>query len=753
MRRSLGLLLLICAVGLAQKAPTLPGTDPAVAGPAAPGPAAPGPATQGGRGGTAVAPEAPGSGRGRGATAAPATAPGPKDLKYPPARTVQIPAFTTFTLPNGMKVCLLEDHELPVVTGSVLVRTGSLFDPPERIGLAQLTGTLLRAGGTALKTGEQLDDMLEALGAVIDSSIGESQGTVTFITLKENTDRVLVLLKEMLTQPGFRSEKLESTRGQVRTAVGHRNDSPETITTREMRGLVYGKDTPFGWDAQYGTLDRITRGDVRNFYQRYFFPANLIFGVQGDFDSGKMKATLEAMFADWTVQQKPVPEFPKVKIAPSPGIFLAEKKDATQATFTIGHLGGQHRDKDSAALEIATFILGGPRGRLVERSRVKMGSPSEIRVTWGVAPDHQGLFQLTGSTRSISILETIKIVQEELERLRTAEVTEDELRLARETAMAKAIAETDSKAKIFSTLLGFEYYGYPKDYIQERQKALLAVTRADILRAAKASIVPANLTIVVSGSPMLFGDSLERLGPVTKLDITIPQPKGELAESTDTSLAQGKQMLQKAQAAIGGADRLAAVRDYSMVAQYQIDPAIQSLGGSKITQTDRWVSPTVFRQDSVLPSGAVAAYTDGKIGWIYTPQGWGALAGSQAKQVFGDLFRIYFRLFLSDRLEGRTINAIDDTTLQISDATGQVCSVEIDTQTGLPRKISYDTPQAAGPPIYTEEVYEDFRDIAGIKIPFKFAINQAGRKFADVVVNEYKMNAGIKPAELAKRPQ
>jgi hypothetical protein len=190
-----------------------------------------------------------------------------------------------------------------------------------------------------------------------------------------------------------------------------------------------------------------------------------------------------------------------------------------------------------------------------------------------------------------------------------------------------------------------------------------------------------------------------------------------------------------------------------MLAEYQIATSVISVGGTKIIQTDRWVAPTTFRQDSTLVTGRVSAYTDGRIGWIATPQGWGALTGPQGKQVYGDLFRVYFRLLLSDRLEGRSVNAIDDTTVQISDAAGQVASVEFDPQTGLIRRISYDTVQAAGPPLYSEELYEDFRDIGGVKVPFKITINQGGRKFSDVVVTEYKINVGIRPIDLAKRPQ
>jgi hypothetical protein len=381
------------------------------------------------------------------------------------------------------------------------------------------------------------------------------------------------------------------------------------------------------------------------------------------------------------------------------------------------------------------------------------GNPAEVEVRWTAHHDHPGLFEITGNTRSISTVETIKAVQEELERVRTAEINEDELRVAREAALSTAIFDADSKAKIFKLLLGDEYYGYPKDFPQAHQKALQAVTKADVMRAAKQAVTPANLTVVVTGNPMLFGDSLDRVGPAAKLDITIPLSKPEAAESTDATLAQGKQLLAKAQAAAGGADRLGAVRDYSMLAEYTISTVVASLAGSKIIQTDRWVSPTTFRQDSNLPSGRITAFTDGKIGWIATPQGWGALAGAQSKQVLGDLFRVYYRVLLSDRLEGRSVNAIDENTVQISDATGQVASVEFDPQTGLIHRVSYDFPQAAGPPIYSEDVYEDFRDIGGVKIPFKITINQGGRKFSDVLVKEYKINTGLNATELAKRPQ
>jgi zinc protease len=653
-----------------------------------------------------------------------------------------------------MKVSLMEDHDLPLIGGVALVRTGSLLDPPQRIGLAQLAGIVMRTGGTTVKTGEQTDTLLDSAAANMQSAIGDSLGRMSFSGMKENAPATLQLFKEMLTQPGFRQDKIDLAKTQLRAAIAHRNDNAAIIARREFAGLVYGKDTPFGWPQEYATIDRISRNDLRAFHQRYFFPANVMLGVWGDFQTAEMKAALEKLFADWTVPQAPVAEFAKVKNAPSPGIFLAEKKEAPQTFFTIGHLGGQRNDKDYAALEILAGVLGsGPRSRIAGRLRTQLGIADEVRASWNAGYAQPGLFEISGGTRSVSTVATIKAIQEEIDRIRTAEVTEEEWRNARDAVVNSLAFTYDSRSKLFAGQMILDYYGYPKDYLPRHQKALEAVTRADLLRVAKQYLNPADLTVVVAANPIMLGDSLDKLGAVTKLDLAIPEAKPEVVESSDASLAEGKQILLQAQEAAGGAGKLAAVKDYTMLAEYSIDPAMANMGGSKVVQTDKWVAPTVFRQDSTFPAGRVSAYTDGKVGWISTPQGWGALAGVQRSQVFGDLFRVYYRLLLSDRIEGRTVNAIDGSSVQITDTTGQVASVEFDPRTHLPKRVAYDTQQAAGPPVYSEDVYGDFREVGGIQVPFKITINQGGRKFCDVVVKDYKINTGLKPLEIARRPQ
>ena len=188
-----------------------------------------------------------------GAQVRPAAAPEPyyKDLKYPSLKEIKIPEVARYTLPNGMKLYLLENHELPLVSGFALVRTGNLFDPPDKIGLAEMTGTVMRTGGTAARTGDQLDSLLENMAASVESRIGETSGRVSFSALRENTDDVLAMFKEVLTQPEFRHDKLDLIKSQMRSSIARRNDEADAVAGREFSETIYGRDNSYGWRMEY----------------------------------------------------------------------------------------------------------------------------------------------------------------------------------------------------------------------------------------------------------------------------------------------------------------------------------------------------------------------------------------------------------------------------------------------------------------------------------------------------------------------
>ena len=188
---------------------------------------------------------------------------------------------------------------------------------------------------------------------------------------------MLAIFKDVLTAPQFNEEKIDVARTQMRNAIARRNDDAGRIAHRELSDILYGRDTPYGREQEYATVGNILRSDLQAFHARYFFPRNTMLAIRGDFDSAAMKAQIEKLFADWTVEQPP-PEFPKVNPAPNPdaaGIYLATKKDISQTFFSLGQLGGLLNEKDYAALAIMADILGGgPSSRLAQRMRTRMSS-------------------------------------------------------------------------------------------------------------------------------------------------------------------------------------------------------------------------------------------------------------------------------------------------------------------------------------------------------------------------------------------
>ena len=675
-----------------------------------------------------------------------------KDLKYPPLREVKIPDITTFTLPNGMRVYMLENHELPVVSGSVTIRTGNLFDPADKVGLAGLTGSVMRTGGTKTRTGEQLDEMLENMAASVESGIGETSGSVSFNALRENTDEVLGIFKDVLTNPEFRQDKIELAKTQTKSGIARRNDDPDGISDREFASIVYGRNNSYGWDMTYEHVDNIKRDDLVQFYNRYFFPANAMLAVYGDFKTDEMRAKLEKLFADWTVKQPAVPPFPEVQKQPNaPGVYQATKSDVTQSFFNLGHLGGIMRDKDYPALSIMSDILGGGfSSRLFTEVRTRKGLAYNVGGGWGANYGHLGLFRIGGSTKSQSTVDALQAVNQELERIRTTEVTDQELETAKQSVLNSFVFAFDHPRKILNRYVVYEYWGYPKDFIFQYQKAVRAVTKEDVLRVAKEHIAPERLAVVVVGNPKDFGKSLSALGTVKELDIELPQPKRETTKADPASIKRGREMLAKVQQAMGGADKLAAIKDSTVVSEVAI--AAPQAGGMKIKQTAQYVAPNVMRQTQELPFGKIVAVWDGKSGWVQSPQGTMAMPPPVQKQVTGELFRLPFNLYLSDRDNTRTVNAVGENTIEISGAGGQSTRVEIDPQTGLPAKQTYQSIGMQGAPQQVVATYSDWRDINGLKVPHKVVIEQGGQKFAEGTVSDVKLNTGLSAEEVGKKP-
>jgi predicted Zn-dependent peptidase len=673
-----------------------------------------------------------------------------KDLKFPPLPALKVPQPVEVTLSNGMKVLLLEDHELPLVSGAALIRTGNLFDPADKRGLAGLTGEVLRSGGTKARTGDQLDQDLENVAASVESQIGETNGTLTFSCLKENTDQVLGLFHDLLASPEFRQDKVDLAKTQTRSAISRRNDDPDGIADREFSDIVYGRNTPYGWRIEYADIDNIQRQDMIDFYHRYYFPANITLEVYGDFSATDLQARLEKLFADWKSTQPPVPAFPKVIDKADPGVFLATKDDTTQTFFQVGHLGGELRDKDYPALEVAAEILGGGfSSRLFRKVRTEHGWAYNISASWSANYNHPGTFVISGSTQSVHTVDTLKAVGEELEKIRTAEVTDEELQSAKDTVLNGFVFNFDRPSKTINRLMFYQYYGYPKDFIFQYQKAISAITEADVLRVAQKYFQPKSLTYVAVGNPKEFGTPLSSLGmKIEPIDLTIPEPKQQSAEASPATLAKGKALLQRVQQALGGSEKLASVKDVQILANVEVYTPGAPM---KVKQTNSFIAPTIVRQDNELPFLKQSVYSDGTSGWLKGMQGVQTLTPPVLKQIRGEAFRQLTSLVMSDTDADRTVNYAGEGMLDISSKDGEKVRLTVDEKTGVPLKLAYQQSASEGGSA-VEEVFSEWRDVSGLHLPFERTIMQGGKKFAGVAVQEYRINSGLTAEALGKRP-
>jgi zinc protease len=448
-----------------------------------------------------------------------------QDIKYPPLSKLNIPQPQRFELQNGMVVYLIEDHALPLVDASILVRVGSRWEPVNKAGLASITGSVMRTGGTTTHSGDQLDEELDRLGAVVETSIGGDLGGASVSVLKEDTDRGLTLLADILRNPKFPDDKIELAKIAERNTIARRNDDPSPIAFREFDRIIYGKDTPYGHITEYKTIKSISRDDIVNFHKAFFQPENVIIGVWGDFSANEMRATVERAFGGWPRGGHPRPAVPEVDPAARgrTGLYFINKEDVNQSWVVTGNLGGKRNDPDFYALTVMSNALGGGfSSRLMNQVRTKQGLAYAVWAGWNAEWDRPGTFMAMGGTKSETTVQMLTSIRHEIQLLADSGATDEEVSRAKDSILKGFAFEFDSKRKVVERIMSYEYYGYPADYLQNYMENIGKVTKEDVQRVARQSLDNDKFITVVLGNAKNFDKALDTLGKVTPIDVSIP---------------------------------------------------------------------------------------------------------------------------------------------------------------------------------------------------------------------------------------
>ncbi|MEM8720856.1 MAG: pitrilysin family protein [Cyanobacteria bacterium P01_G01_bin.39] len=423
------------------------------------------------------------------------------ELDFEPLPEIQLPDYERYELDNGMVVYLLEDRDLPLISGTAIIRTGSRLEAANKVGLARLTGTVMRTGGTINHPPGELNTILEQKAASVETNISTTSGSASFNTLTEDLETVFPLFTEVLRQPAFAADKFAIAKKQQQGAIARRNDDPKAIAEREFNKVLYGATSPYARTVEYSTLDNISLTDVTNFYQTYVRPANIILGIVGDFESEQMIERVRAAFNDWQVNTSiPTLTPPTTSQKYNQGIFVIDRPQQTQSNILLGHIGGQFDNPDYPTLSVLNGVLNGFGGRLFNEVRSRQGLAYSVYGSWSPSYDFDGMFIAGGQTQSSNTVPFIKSVVQEIKKLRTSLISEQELANAKESILNSFVFNFQNPSQTLSRLIRYEYFDYPEDFIFKYQQEVANTTQEDILEVAQEYLQPEQLVTVVVGN-------------------------------------------------------------------------------------------------------------------------------------------------------------------------------------------------------------------------------------------------------------
>jgi len=480
-----------------------------------------------------------------------------RKIKYPSLPEFKIAQPQIYVLENGMTVFLLEDHELPLITVNTRIRTGSNYESPEKVGLADLMGTVQRTGGTARMTGDEIDDYLAVRAASVETSMGGTSGFASMNCLTDAFDDTFAVFADVLRTPAFSEDKIEVAKVQSNAGIARRNDDVSGITRREYRRLIYGPDSPLGRLEEYATIAAVTRDDLVAFHKAFYQPGGIYLGVVGDFDTEAMKEKIAATFGDWPAGPKFVPPKVAYKKESKAGVYFIEKSDVNQAHIRLGHLGIEMSNPDYFAVQVLNEVLGGGfAGRLFSNVRSDKGLAYNVFGSIGSSFMYPGVFQTGLSTKSETMAAAVEALKTEITGIIDNPPSDDEMARSKESILNSFVFRYDSRSEILGQQMLYAYYGLPSDFLEKYRVSIEKVTKEDVTRVAKEYIHPDKLTLLVVGKAEDFDKPVSTFGEVTTVDIEIPAPPDVTpkVERTPAAVAAGAEIVGKAARTLGGED-------------------------------------------------------------------------------------------------------------------------------------------------------------------------------------------------------
>lgn len=400
-------------------------------------------------------------------------------------------------LENGLILLIVERHNLPIVKVTVGIKAGSLVEPEEKAGVANLTAELLTSG-TKKRTASQISEEIEFVGASLRGSGGDDYVTVGLSVLKKDLALGFDLLSDVILNPLFPEDELNKKTEHIKGSLKAQEEDPNFVASREFKKAVFGTH-PYGRliVGSPETLDTIKREDLVNFHSVYYAPNNAIMSVVGDITSEEVKELLNKYFYEWQTKELRVKSSQKPERIKERKIISIDK-DLTQANIILGHIGISRDNPDYYAVSVMNYILGsgGFASRLMRNLREEKGLVYDV-YSFFAADKYGGLFQVSLQTKNESANTAIEEILKEIKKIRDTPVSDTELSDAKAFLTGSFPMRIETSSRIASFLVAVEYYELGMDYIDKYPVYINTVTKEDVLRVAEKYLDPEKFILVV----------------------------------------------------------------------------------------------------------------------------------------------------------------------------------------------------------------------------------------------------------------
>jgi len=665
-------------------------------------------------------------------------------FKYPDLGEIQLPSYERVELANGMVLYLAEDHELPMVELSATIQAGAIYEPAELTGLASITGEVLRTGGTAKWTGDEIDELVESMGAAVETYVGQTEGGAYLSALNEDADTALEILADILMNPQFADEKIELAKTSRKAGIARRNDEPMSIAQREFTRVMFGPDHPLARIEEYDSVNSITRDHLVEFHSRFFHPDRMWLVVLGDFDKTEMVAKIEAAFAGWEKATEPLPADPEIP-ALQRTVNVAPKDDLTQSTVILGIKGVRNDHPQYAAIQVANRILGGGfSSRLFNEVRSARGLAYSTGSAPGTGWRFPGTFVAFAGTKNETAEQAATVMLEEIGRMSTEPVTAKELEVAVDGILNSDVFNYDTKREVLDRMVVFEMNGYENDFLAKYRAEVQGMTADKVMAAADELWDADDMSILAVGNPADFDGDMSKFGPVNEIDITIPEPEMtlEVPAATPETLARGQELMGLAMKVMSS--KIANMKGFA--SESSLDLTIQ---GMDLTFGIETVVALPGRMKSIqkTPFGEMSQVLDGENAWAVGPMGKQEVPAEDMREemkgnlvmMLRDSAELTCQALEAEEIEGVMCDRVYITGL--GDDFTLLCLDQADHRPFMEQSKGQDP--VMGGPVVQKVYYSDWKDFGGVSYFGAFEIRHDDEHFATGTTKTFSLNPTI----------